>query len=337
MNLSISQKDLENTRDRIFFILGTSRSGSTLLQRMLSSHSDLVIPPETHFFHSSQHLKKELQQAQQKEKFRNALINYWYDQKTRIQDMDLRKEEVINESKRFNFFDPVDLFTLQLTLYRVERNKAIVGEKTPRHMLHVPDILDAYPEAKIIALFRDPRAKAYSEIKAPFGSPSVQISAKRWRKYVQTHERMVEELPSNQYMMLRYTDLISDVKGALQKICTFLGVNFEEEMLNYHKRTETGFAEGEKSWKKQTLKPLQKNRNDEWKSGLSNWQISLIEELAGRYLKKMDYQKWNDISLYQPQKMLYQTIDFGRSAWSTLSGSRKEGYHDPNHFKLKHK
>lgn len=301
---------------------------------MLSSHSDLVIPPETHFFHSSQHLKKEFQQTQKKELFRKKLIDFWYDQKTRMRDMGLSKEQVLNTAKKLDISDPVNLFTLQLTMYRLERDTLIVGEKTPRHMLHIPDILDAYPNAKIIALFRDPRAKAYSEIKAQFGSPSVLVSTRRWRKYVKTHEQLERELVSRQYMMLRYTDLISDVEGTLQKICTFLGVSFEEQMLNYFDRNETGFAKGEISWKKQTLEPIQQNRNDEWKSGLTDWQIALIEDSAGEYLEKMNYKSRNGKALTQPKKVFYQSMDFSRSVWATLSGSREEGYHDPNHFKL---
>lgn len=304
---------------------------------MLSSHSELVIPPETHFFYSCQYLKKEFQKAQKKNLFRDKLIDFWYDQKTRIRDMDLSKEEVLKNAKRLDITNPVDLFTLQLTLYRNSRGKEIVGEKTPRHMLKISQIVKSYPKARIISLFRDPRAKAYSEIKAQFGSPSVQISTKRWRKYVKAHELFEEKLPAHQYMMIRYTDLISDVEGTLKKISTFLGIHFEEQMLNYHERDEMGFAEGEKSWKKQTLKPIQKNKNEEWKSGLSDWQITLIEDTAGEYLGKMNYQKWNGQNLHQPKKMIYQSIDFTRSVWSTLSGSRKEGYQNPNHFKLEQK
>ena len=32
-----------------FFVVGTDRSGTTLLRMMLDSHPDLAIPPETHF------------------------------------------------------------------------------------------------------------------------------------------------------------------------------------------------------------------------------------------------------------------------------------------------
>lgn len=332
MSLTITSKDLQNTKNRIFFILGTSRSGSTLLQSMLSSHSKLVVPPETHFFYSYKHLKNEFEQSNDKASFRDRLIDFWYQNRTRIRDLDLPKMDVLDQARNLNLTDPLELFSLQLTMYRVQRKKLIVGEKTPRHMLHIPEILAAYPNAKIISLFRDPRAKAYSEIKAQFGSSSVQVATNRWRKYIQIHERFEKELDDHQYLMLRYADLIADVEGVLQIICDFLGVSFEEQMMNYYDRDETGFAKSEISWKKQTLKPIKKNKNEEWKSALTDWQIALIENSAGDYLKKMNYQKWSESSLPFPKKMLWRTVDYCRSVRETLTGSRKEGYSDPNKF-----
>ncbi|MDZ7720694.1 MAG: sulfotransferase [Balneolaceae bacterium] len=334
MSQTITSKDLDDTKNRIFFIMGTSRSGSTLLQSMLSSHSELIVPPETHFFHSYQHLRDEYNRTTEKSSFRDGLVDFWYDHKTRIRDLDLQKEDVLQLANNLNLTAPLDLFILQLTMYRIQRDKPILGEKTPRHMLHIPEILAAFPDAKIISLFRDPRAKAYSEIKTKFGSPSVFVSAKRWRKYVQVHQRFEKELSDEQYMMLRYTDLISDVEGVLQKICAFLGVSFQEQMLNYYNRDEKGFADGENSWKKQTLKPIQKNKNKEWKSALTDWQIVLIEKHTGKYLKYMNYQKWSEASFSFPKKMYWQAIDFSRSVLATLSGSRGEGYSDPNKFTL---
>lgn len=300
---------------------------------MLSSHSELIVPPETHFFHSYQHLKKEFESTKRRTDFRERIIDFWYDQKTRIRDLNLQKREVLKLAENLNLSNPLELFTLQLTMYRLQRDKLIVGEKTPRHMLHVPDILDAYPSAKIISLFRDPRAKAYSEIKAQFGSPSVLVSTRRWKKYVRVHEQLQQELDKKQYLMLRYSDLIADVEGVLQKICDFLDVSFEKQMLNYYDREETGFADSETSWKKRTLKPIQKNRNEDWKSSLTNWQISLIENTAGDYLKMMNFKTSNERSLPFPIKLLWKAVDYSRSARAAITGSRQEGYIDPRTFK----
>lgn len=333
VSIEISHNDLEETKDRIFFIVGTSRSGSTLLQSMLNSHSEMVIPPETHFFHSYAYLDRQFRKSTQSAHFKDKLIDFWYDQKTRIKDLGLDKAEVSSLAENLELKSPLDLFTAQLTLYRKQRGKKMPGEKTPRHILRAKEILNAYPKAKIIAMFRDPRAAAYSEIKAGFGSPSVTVTTRRWRKYAEMHKQLQEELSSKQYMMLRYSDLIADVPGVLQTICDFLGVNFEQSMLEYYNRKEKGFAEGEKSWKKGTLKPIQKNKNEEWKSALKEWQIVLVEDKAGKYLKELGYEE-SGKSLSTVKKLFFLSVDLGRSAWATVTGSRKEGYKDPRSFKI---
>ncbi|MEQ8523057.1 sulfotransferase [Gracilimonas sp.] len=334
MSIQISQNDLQDTRDRIFFIVGTSRSGSTLLQSMLSSHNEIVIPPETHFFHSADYLNQKYKESDLKDSFRERLLHFWYDQKTRIRDLGLEKQDVGQLSKELNLTDPAELFTLQLTMYRTDRGKKIVGEKTPRHILSVKEIIKAYPNAKIISMFRDPRAAAWSEIKAHFGSPSVFVTTRRWREYVEAHEQCKRELSAEQYMMLRYKDLIEDTEGLLKNICAFLGVDFQPQMLEYYKRDEKGFAEGEESWKEGTLKPIQKDKNEEWKTALTRWQIALVEQTAGNKLEEMGYQK-SEYSLSFSKNLFYQCLDFSRSIWATVTGARQEGYRYPDKSKFK--
>ena len=49
-NFFLSKKQLDEVESGLFFITGTGRCGSTLLQSMLMSHSHIYIPPETGFF-----------------------------------------------------------------------------------------------------------------------------------------------------------------------------------------------------------------------------------------------------------------------------------------------
>jgi hypothetical protein len=328
----IEYQNLKDTQERLFFIVGTSRSGSTLLQSMLNTHSQVVIPPETHFFHSYSHLN-EVYHEDSRYQFRERLLDFWYDQKTRIRDLGLEKNRVQTAADSLDTYTPVELFLLHLTLYRQERKKEIIGEKTPRHILHVPQILKEFPDAKIISLFRDPRAAAYSEIKAHFGSPSVIVTSRRWQKYVAMHQQLENELSSDQYMMLQYRDLVESPKEVLQRITDLIDVSFEEQMLNYYNREEKGFAEGEKEWKSETFEPLKKNKNEEWKTGLSTAQVALVEKWAGSYLKELGYDAEN-ISISMTKNLLYHCLDMGRSAWSTITNARYEGYHSPRKFNL---
>lgn len=251
-----------------------------------------------------------------------------------MRDLCLESAKVKECCSDMNLTSPDELFNLQLTMYRVERGKEIVGEKTPRHIRHVEDILEVFPNAKVISLFRDPRATALSELKAYFGSPSVIVTTKRWREYVQKHFELQEKLPAETYKMIRYCDLIKFPEQTLKEITSHIGVEFESEMLDYHNRDceEKGFAPGEHSWKQETLQPLKTNKNRHWRDQLTDWQIALIEDVAGEWLEKMGYEPQGK-TLHRTQKAWYTAVDIGRSAIATITNARDEGYRESSKFR----
>lgn len=326
LSRNLNQKDLEQTREHIFFILGTSRSGSTLLQSMLNMHSKLTIPPETHFFHSYRVLETNYNNRDI-----SGLIDFWQDNKTRMKDLQLPKKLLHNLSSKLGIKTPAQLFDLYLTLYRLLRNKKVVGEKTPKHIRHVKEILSVYPKAKIISMFRDPRATANSEINAMFGSPSVVVSTRRWSEYVKIHFQLKKELPESTYMMIQYRDLIANPEKTLREVTAHLGWEFEEQMLHYYRRdkTETGYSKLESDWKNETFEPLKNNKNEKWKQQLSFIQIALVEKIAEPWLKKMGYSKkgWR-----LPYVILYVLglWDLRKSLWAQLKNERDEGYLEPD-------
>jgi len=327
-HFEIGFDDLRQTRSNIFFIVGTSRSGSTLLQSMLNMHSNITIPPETHFFHSFENITNQFSNGENAYQA-DEIINYWYDNKTRIRDLNLSRNEIKKHALQLNLSSPFELYNLHLTLYRLQRNKAIVGEKTPKHIRHVDTILQLYPKAKIIALFRDPRATANSEINAQFGSPSVMVSTRRWREYVKIHNQLYENLPETKYLMLQYRDIVEEPTKELKKVMSFLGWKFEPKMLDYYKRSsnEQGFAPDELDWKNETLEPLKTDKNEKWKTQLKSWQVYLIERIASHWLHDMGYTPYaKKMNLFLA--FAYTFLDYWRSFWATVTGARDEGYID---------
>lgn len=329
----IRQSELEGVKHNIFFIVGPSRSGTTLLQVMLSSHQHITIPPETHFFHHLPRLKKHFGDSLD-EKGKWQIVKYWQDYHSRMRDLGLSKILIKDAVAQCNPYTLEELFIIYLTLYGKNRSKTVIGEKTPRHIMHVEDILKAFPKAKIIALFRDPRATALSEKKASFGSPSVYVTARRWVKYAARHLAYSQELPDDQYMMVRYEDLIQKPESILKSISSFLNVPFEEQMLKYYERAEheKGFPEHER-WKTGTEKPIQKDRNQRWKQELTPEEIQLIQRKVSGYMEELGYELMKN-ELTEWQLNTFQVYDFARSVLSTLSGSRRQGYREPGHFRL---
>lgn len=290
LTVKVDRRDLKDVASRLFFIVGTSRSGTTLLQALLNAHSEIAIPPETHFFKYEDEQSARLQQWMSAEPVR-AFVDYLCNEKRRIGDLGIDREEIARAIERADVGSTRELFLLLMALYSAKKGGAsTVGEKTPRHLLYVDELADRYPDARFLVLFRDPRAKARSEREVPFGSPSLFVSTWRWRRYVQEHFALKQKLSPDRYFQTTYESLVRDPESEVRAIISFLGADFEEQMLAFYNRDEEerGYPEREQ-WKENTLEPIQTDRIDLWKEELSRREIKLIEATAGSYLAKMGY------------------------------------------------
>ena len=280
-----------DVRDGLFFIVGHHRGGTTLLQAMLSSHSQITIPPETQFFLEVWPRRQRLGDLDDAET-RERVVHFLGSRDCSIRDLKLEPGDVLaslvtcRESPGY-----ADLFAAVLAAWAGPRGKRRVGDKSPGHMHCVPIIAELYPRAKFIATLRDPRAVVSSELTAEWGARSVDQIARRWRRVADRHLELERTLSPDRYMMLRYEDLVTHPEENLRRVCAFLGESFEPAMLRYYERPagELGFDPSE-SWKLGTLQPLDPERLDAWKGALEPEQVDLIERAAASHLESLGYE-----------------------------------------------
>jgi len=266
------------------FIVGSARSGTTLLQSMLMQIPGLCFPPETQFFGRS--LRRERV----------------YGPLASPRGFPLHLEAVL-ESCRHNEL-PVDQEALRRELTEAERDFAAwfdvllehircrmpdcrrIGEKSPNHLLHVDLLLERFPDAQCITVVRDGRDVAVSQREA-FGEPLLS-SAIRWRLYQKRHRGYLRRWPPERYTWVRYEDLVTEPRRELERLCQFLGEEFRPEMLQQHRRRETGFASRE-THKRRTLEPVTDSRISRFRQRLTSREIALWQLVAGRELVRHGY------------------------------------------------
>jgi hypothetical protein len=312
---NLGKGDIRQTEANLFFIVGTSRSGSSLLQAMLNSHSEIVIPPETHFFYYEREYRRRLRSRLGSSKIED-LANFLFDERQRLADLNINRTHLLAACQEYDIVNPYKLFSLVLTQYRLMKGAVIAGEKTPRHILFTNDLAQKYPRAKFLFLFRDPRAKAESERRAPFGSSSVFISSRRWRRYTDMYKRFAKEHNSDRHRLLLYRDLVKNPEETLHELAQFLDVKFEEGMLRYYERSkhQQGFPKRE-SWKKGTWKPIQESYLDRWRDRLDPKEIALIEYVAGSQLDEMKYVSYQRQKYRKRQLLTTWLKDYKKGIW----------------------
>ena len=286
---------LGSDRKPMPFIVGVGRSGTTLLRMMLDSHSQLTIPPETHWLGP---LINELAKSPAVDKSRIATV---LGKVPNWADMDI-SDSVLSDLVEGQFSD--DRFDLIRGIYRTYAKRygaTLVGDKTPIHQLKMLDIAQSLPEAHFIHMIRDGRDVACSHKGLWFGPKHAVDAACMWTWRIGRARQQAQFLAH--YLEVRYEDLVIYPERELRKICDFLCVEFEEPMLASHRNAKRRIAElGPierdgvvlSSEKRQgihalTSKPPDPSRIERWRTDLPHEELAQFEAIAGDMLEDLGY------------------------------------------------
>ena len=296
------------------FICGTSRSGSTLLEKLLTKNTELYIVPETHYFDDlrvkladkiNQPLTKEEQK--QCEDYFLALTHRPYGHQGDAEKGTLSREELQNSVRKLNE-EGVDAYFKAYCHSRLKPTmKTLWGEKTPRHVFRINDILSVFPEAKIIFMLRDPRAVVSSyrdwrnqddidfskdpdhEHKLAEEEERVRISyhpiiiSLLWLSAIKTALAAVTKYGSENIYIQKYEDLCTSPERELNKLYQWLKltpINIENEIpivnSSYLKPNEKGGM---------STIPIER-----WRNKLSPEEIYIIQFFCQSLFVKLNYE-----------------------------------------------
>jgi hypothetical protein len=179
------------------FIVGSWRTGTSLLRHTLNGSDDVAICDETHFFEkmntiadllrvilngskrattwSEAHLLKHLTNTGLRQELAEVgeistdigarkIVDCILDTCWRCALENVDREEFWHKLLES---DRTDRALFDLIMAFCADGKPIRGEKTPSHIQHVPTLLEWFPNAKVIHTLRDPRTIAVSRKKMP--------------------------------------------------------------------------------------------------------------------------------------------------------------------------
>jgi hypothetical protein len=211
---------MENSTTKVpFFIIGCPRSGTTLLQLLINSHPKIAIPPESHIFVRFSKIFENYGDLNYKANLKLFVQDLLKDYHIRDWDLGVSVDDFCDQLKEKSLRNVIALL---LELYAQKDLKIRWGDKTPQHMLHVREIKKIFPEAKFIHLIRDGRDVAVSSSRIFVGPPSIYGIAHEWRKYIEIFDKFKKNLNHNEYLEVRYEDLVRNPEAELKKIFIFL-------------------------------------------------------------------------------------------------------------------
>ncbi|HPE56118.1 MAG TPA: sulfotransferase [Bacteroidales bacterium] len=243
-------KKLDPSIKRIF-IVGVARSGTTLLQSMLGSHSQVFTMPEMHFWDHVIYKQPILQVFQiiSKKKINSTIAK-------------LNKLNPSQETKSPRYFYSkinYSAWVLKNVDQIAQHNgKKIWLEKTPLNLYYTSLISKTDPFAIFIHMLRNPIqniASLYEAgIKHPnyFSQNTLEACISRYNREV---SMSISQLENKNHHFVRYEKLISNPEEVLRSLCSEIKIKFEDAMLNYSNTAEK-IIESKEAWKTKNTREI---------------------------------------------------------------------------------
>lgn len=189
-------------------------------------------------------------------------------------------------------------------------------EKTPTHIFHIDEIVETVPNALFVEIVRDVRdVLASKKTRRTEVWQSEKYAGNRQRKHLEKAfdpfwdslswltavraGQTARKKYTDKIYSVKYEDLVKQPEQEIRKICSFLGMNFEPEMLNVSTQNS---AAGDENIKKQT--GIVTTSIGRWKSVLTPAETAVIQWRSGREMNSAGYEI-SAIPFYQKARILF--------------------------------
>lgn len=278
-----------------FFIIGIARSGTTLLEKILDNHSLIGVCPESNTF-------KILKRVGGTDRFLSAWHYRYFMQSlaSRLQNYNDPAFSIATQylSQNPNYNKGFDqLLQILSKEYLNQKRKHFLGEKTPSHLFVLPTILKVVPNAQFIFIIRHPFDTICSlsklmTLKNPqdiYTDDSILKSAALVKHGINTFYSPESEQINNK-ITIKYEDLVHNTTLELEKICSFLKVPFEENMIHFNAENYFQSSSGTQSIVHPNLtRPINSNSINSHQKHFNPSQIKLLQLFLKEELKKTPY------------------------------------------------
>ena len=262
-------------------VLGVSRSGTTLLKEMLDAHSELAIPTESYFIPQlwDRHGARPDVESLLADLGRIARVREWG-----VTATDVRRR--LGAEPSFS-----DVIRAVYESYAEARGKGRFGDKTPAYMQHLELLERVFPDARYVHVIRDGRDAALS-FAAMRRRPRFNWSRPRriadfacaWRYEVGRARRFGRTAAAGRYFELRYEDLVAAPEERLREISSFLDLEFEPAMLEYHRSVDRSALGDHPRLAQPPARDVRR-----WREEMEPRESELFEAIAGELLAELGY------------------------------------------------
>lgn len=298
------------------FIVGYLHSGTTLLRNIFKDHPAIFTGDgETRFFDYLPMIRRNFPDLQNDQRLRDYLLYL-----ARIIRTNYGKVHIERDVEGFASFaefgldqtesdalfvaaqadrDHANLFGLVSNALCVANGKTRWLEKTPTHLFHIDTILQAVPDARFVAIVRDPRDvlaskrsrqaeewvqqsnTARRDVKKIQAGFDPLWDALAWRSAVNAVQAAQAKHPAH-VLSIRYEDLVTEQEATVRRICDFVELPFSTDLLDVVWANSTTQQQGSRGMSAASV--------GKWRKKLSPAMVALAQAVAHKEMAQLHYE-----------------------------------------------
>ena len=306
------------------FIVGCGRSGTTLMRLILNRHPNIAIPEETWFYPDAYDKKDKLLGANN---WKESWTDYLYD-RTRLHFPQLKKNDILDEVQRYNLNQVPELISVINRQFARKEGKIRWGDKTPGYVLHLPLLKKLYPDAKVIHMIRDGRDVVPSILRYWDVGPQTDNfteTVRYWQKHVSAGIKDGIQVFGDDYLEIKYENLIDETEVILKNICQFIQEDFDKGLLKSNPKID---KVPDWEWHIKTKDKIDPSNKSKWRHNMSEYHKTLFWLMAGSFSSKLNYPKYFSFNFKAIIDYFINEVD---SLYKGIVlAIKKQGYHIKN-------
>jgi hypothetical protein len=276
---------------------GVERSGTSLLRAILGSHPDLAIfqwdlPLWRQFYHEYKDRDLSLEDC------RELVYRITGNRKAYLADSPPQPDEVLQVLREAQPpYRCENVFGAYLRVYAGHRGRPRWGLKTPSNEFYTSSIFEAFPDAHVVHVIRDPRDVVVSMMKTEFvrymalslNPLNFETSGVLawWQMSAEVAHENQEQFPTR-YHVVKYENLTGATVETVSSLCETCGLDYTDQMLNMN--DHPGWEGGNSPLDQNRAENRVKDVGNRYPKHLEPHQIAFLEDILGEAMQRHGYQ-----------------------------------------------
>lgn len=277
------------------FVVGCARSGTTLVQRLLDAHPRLAM------MHGTRWIARwfEAERGVGADGCVTAGLVEELIEHPRFGALEIEPPELWALYERTRGASYAAFVTALFDRFGERHSKPLVGDKTPEYAQSLATLSRLWPTARFVHVVRDGR-DVYLSVRDwrkgaakwpswPYDAPGT--AAAWWDLNVRLAREAGADLGPRLYHEVRYEELVADPRVACDRMCSFLGIDYDESMLAFHAgRPPRSMSVEPRTDAKRSWLPVTAGLRD-WRRDMSRADLRRFETVSGDLLAELGYER----------------------------------------------